>query len=153
MSIEEILDYSRTQHSINFFPGELKTIKELAGDFKPSQRNSREKFKDEIKVGSIPSMEILEELIRPCVIKEIQKSNPCAIARLDFVSEMMFAAFTRKQILDILEGLEWENFDERMSNYQISKIFDKKVKPYSCQKLRQVLNCINCNFFYYWNNK
>ena len=125
----------------------------MTGDFKPSQINSREEFKDEIKVSSVPNMEILGELIRPCVIKEIQKSNPCSTARLDFVSEMMFAAFTPKQILDVVKGLEWENFDARMSNYQISRIFDKKVKPYSCQKLRQVLDCTNCNFHYYWNNK
>ena len=149
MSLEEILDYSKTQHTINIFPGELKTIQELTGDFKPSQRNSREEFKDEIKVSSVPNMEILEELIRPCVIKEIQKSNPCSTARLDFVSEMMFAAFTPKQILDVVKGLEWENFDARMSEYQIKKVFEKRLKPYSNSKLKEAFGC-DSDSYYWW---
>ena len=149
MSIEEILDYSRTQHSINFFPGELKPIQELVGDFKPSQRNNVEEFNDEIKIGSVPTMEILEELIRSCVIKEVQKSNPCTTARLDFVSEMMFAAFAPKQILDIIKRLEWENFDERMTEYQIKKVFEKRLKPYSNSKLKEAFGC-DSNSYYWW---
>ena len=149
MGIEEILDWSRVQHSINFFPGELRTIQELADNLKSPQRNSGEEFKDEIKIGSVPSMEILEELIRPCVIKEIQKSDPCTTARLDFVSEMMFATFTPKQILDIIKGLEWNNFDERMSKYQISKVFEKRLKPYSNSKLKEAFGC-DSNSYYWW---
>ena len=151
MSIEEILDYSRTQHALNFFPGELKSIQELAGDLKVPQRDNSEEFKDEIKVGSIPSIEILEELIRPCVIKEVQKRNPCTMGRLNFVIEMMYSNFTPKQILKVIEQLNWENFDYRQTEYQIRKVFERRFKPYSCSKLKQVLNCTNCNFHYYWN--
>jgi len=149
MSLQEILDYSKTQHTINIFPGEFKTIQELAGDFKSPQRNNREEFKDEIKVSSVPNMEILEELIRPCIIKEIQKSNPCSTARLDFVSEMMFATFTPKQILDVIRGLDWENFDERMTQYQIKKVFEKRLKPYSNSKLKEAFGC-DSDSYYWW---
>lgn len=149
MNIEEILDYSKTQHSINFFPGDLQTIQELAGDFKVPQRNESEEFKDEIKVGSIPSMDILEELIRPCVIKEIQKSNPGSIARLDFVSEMMFASFTPKQILEVIKNLDWDNFDERQTEYQIRKVFERRLKPYSNSKLKEAFGC-DSNSYYWW---
>ena len=149
MSIEEILDYSKTQHTINFFPGELRTIQELSGDLKVPQKNNSEEFKDEIKVGSIPSIEILEDLIRPCVIKEIQKSNPGTIARVDFVSEMMFAAFSPKQILEVIKKLDWDNFDERMTKYQISKVFERRLKPYSNSKLREAFGC-NSNSYYWW---
>lgn len=149
MSIEEILDYSKTQHSINFFPGELQTIQELASDFKVPQKNESEEFKDEIKVGSIPSMDILEELIRPCVIKEIQKSNPGSVARLDFVSEMMFAAFTPKQILEVIKNLNWDNFNERQTEYQISKVFERRLKPYSNSKLKEAFGC-DSKSYYWW---
>ena len=149
MSIEEILDYSRTQHSLNFFPGDLRTIQELAGDLKVPQRNDSEEFKDEIKVGSIPSIEILEDLIRPCVIKEIQKSNPGTVARVNFVSEMMFAAFQPKQILEVIKRLNWDSFDERQTEYQIRKIFERKLKPYSNSKLKEAFGC-NSNSYYWW---
>lgn len=148
MSIKEILDYSKTQHSINFTPGKLRTVQELAGDLKVPQRNNSEEFKDKIKVGSIPSMEILEELIRPCVIKEIQKSSPCNIARLDFVSEMMYSSFTPKQILEVIIGLNWDNFDEGHTKYQISNIFNRRLKPYSNSKLKQAFGCDSSS--YYW---
>ena len=149
MSIEEILDYSRTQHTLNFFPGELKTIQELSGDLKVPQKDDSEEFKDEIKVGSIPSMEILEDLIRLCVIKEIQKSNPGTVARVDFVSEMMFAAFTPQQILEVIKKLDWDNFDERMTRYQISKVFERRLKPYSNSKLKEAFGC-DSKSFYWW---
>ena len=149
MNITEILDYSRTQHSLNFFPGELKTIQELSGDSKVPQRDNNEEFKDEIKVGSIPSMEILEDLIRPCVIEEIQKSNPGTVARVNFTSEMMFAAFTPKQILEVIKKLDWDNFDERITQYQISKVFERRLKPYSNSKLKEAFGC-NSNSYYWW---
>lgn len=149
MNIQEILDYSRTQHTLNFFPGELKTIEELSGDFKFQKRDNTEEFKDEIKVGSIPSIEILEDLIRPCVVKEIQKSNPCTTARLDFVSEMMFLSFSPKQILEVIKKLNWNNFDERMTQYQIKKIFERRLKPYSNSKLKEAFGC-DSNSFYWW---
>ena len=149
MNIEEILDYSKTQHTLNFFPGELRTIQELAGDLKVPQKNDSEEFKDEIKVGSIPSMEILEDLIRPCVIKEIQKSNPGTVARVNFTSEMMFAAFTPKQILEVIKKLDWDNFDERMTKYQISKVFERRLKPYSNSKLKEAFGC-DSNSYYWW---
>ena len=149
MTITEILDWSRVQHTLNFFPGELKTIEELSGDFKFQKRDNTEEFKDEIKVGSIPSMEILEDLIRPCVFKEIKKPNPCAIARLDFVSEMMFLSFQPRQILEIIRRVEWEDFDERQTEYQIRKIFEKRLKPYSNSKLKEAFGC-NSNSYYWW---
>ena len=149
MSIEEILDYSKTQHTLNFFPGELKTIQELAGDLKVPQKDNSEEFKDEIKVGSIPSIEILEDLIRLCVIKEVQKSNPGTVARVDFVSEMMFAAFTPKQILEVIKRLDWDNFDEKMTKYQISKVFERRLKPYSNSKLKEAFGC-DSNSYYWW---
>lgn len=149
MSITEILDYSKTQHTLNFFPGELQSIEELSGDFKFQKRENTEEFKDEIKVGSIPSIEILEELIRPCVIKEIQKSNPGTVARVDFVSEMTFLSFSPKQILDVIKQLNWDNFDERQTEYQIRKIFERKLKPYSNSKLKETFGC-ESNSFYWW---
>ena len=149
MSIEEILDYSRTQHSINFFPGKLQTIQELAGDLKVPQKNESDEIKDEIKVGSIPSMDILEELIRPCVIREIQKSNPGSIARLDFVSEMMYSSFTPRQILEVIKQLNWNNFDERQTEYQIRKVFERRLKPYSNSKLKEAFGC-DSNSYYWW---
>lgn len=148
MSIEEILDYSKTQHSLHFFPGEPKTIQELVGNISVPQRSSRKEFKDEIKISSIPSMEILEELIRPCVIKEVQKPHPCVEARLSFVSEMMFASFRPKQILDIIRELNWDDFDVRYTEYQIKWIFGKKLKPYSNSKLKEAFGCEDTT--YYW---
>jgi len=152
MSIAEILDYSKTQHKIYFFPGELRTIQELGGDLKVPQKNNNDTFKDEIKVGSIPSMEILEELIRPCVFAAIKKPNPCDMVRLNFVSEMMFLNFSPKQIFEIIKQLNWDNFNERTTQYHIKKVFEKRLKPYSNSKLSQVLNCKD-NSYYWWNGK
>lgn len=152
MSITEILDYSKTQHSLNFFPGELKTIEELSGDSKFQKRDNTKEFKDEIKVASIPSMEILEDLIRPCVFAAIKEPNPCDTVRLNFVSEMMFLSFRPKQILDVIKRLNWDDFDERATSYHIKKVFEKRLKPFSNSKLSQVLNCKD-NSYYWWSEK
>lgn len=151
MSISEILDYSRVQHGINFFPGTLMIIQELVGDLKIQKRDETV-FKDEIKVGSVPNIEILEELIRPCVIAEIKKNNPCDIARLDFVSEMMFSGFVPKQILEVIKDLKWEDFDKRQTQYHIKRVFEKRLKPYSNSKLKKVFGCEDKSY-YWWSGK
>jgi len=151
MNIQEILDYSRIQHNINFFPGELRTIQELVGDLKVQKRDDTI-FKDEIKLRSVPSMEILEELIRPCVITEIKKNNPCNIARIDFVSEMMFTGFIPKQILEVIKDLEWDDFDEKQTQYYIRKVFERRLKPYSNFKLKEAFGCMDKGY-YWWNGK
>ena len=147
MSISDILDWSKTEHTFTFSDGELRTIQEITGDLK-FERKEVVEVVDTIKSDSIPSMEILEELIRPCIFNEIKKSNPIMMARIDFVSEMRFLSFTPKQILDVIESLNWDNFDEEMTKYQIGRVFEKRLKPYSNSKINEILECKETD--YYW---
>ena len=147
MNLSDILEWSKIEHPFISSNGDLMTIQDITGKLDYRKNESKEVV-DCIKSDSIPSMEILEELIRPCIFKEIQKSNPLNIARIDFVSEMMFLSFTPKQIFDLIKTLSWENFDEEMTKYHIRKVFDKRLKPYSNSKINEALGCKETD--YYW---
>ena len=148
MNIEGILDWSKSEHSFIFSNGELRTIQELTGDLK-FERKEVEEVVDSIKSDLIPSIEILKELIRPCIFNEIRKSNPIVMARIDFVSEMRFLSFTPRQILDVIRLFNWDNFDEEMTKYQIRRVFEKRLKPYSNSKINEILGCKE-NDYYWW---
>jgi len=152
MSIEEILDYSKNIHKLSFSYGKLKPIQELVGNIRPPEKPDKNN-EDEIlqdNVGSIPDMDILAEIVRPYVLEAVRKPNPPHIVRLDFVSELMFLGLTEQEIFEIIKRLNWEDFDEGATKYQIKYVFEKKLKPYSGSKLCQVLGCDNIEKGYYW---
>jgi len=152
MSIEEILDYSKNTHRLSFSHGKLKPIQELVSNIRPPEKPDRTD-EDEIlqdNVGSIPDMDILAEIVRPYVLEAVRKPNPPHIVRLDFVSELMFLGLTEQEIFEIIKRLNWKDFDEGATRYQIRKVFKKKLKPYSTSKLCQVLGCDNIEKGYYW---
>jgi len=158
MTLEEILNYStriRTR-TLHFTRGILKSIPELVNiDF--SQRISNETQsiapQDTMSISSVPDMEILKELVRPCVFEAVTKPNPPHIVRLDLVSELMFLGFSEDQVLEIIKDLDWEDFDERATKYQIKKIFEKKLKPCSNSKLCEVLGCDTNEGYYWWSGR
>jgi len=155
MDTEEILDYSKNTHRLHFSHGKLKPIQELIGNIRPPEKPDRTD-EDEIlqdDTGSIPNMDILKDIIRPYVLEAVKKSNPPHIIRLNFVSELMFLGFSQEQILKIIENLDWKDFDARATEYQISKVFEKKLKPYSDSRLSQVLGCDTKGSYYWWSGR
>jgi len=156
MTPEEILNYStrvRTR-TLHFTHGILKSIPELV-DINFSQRISNEAQSIALQdtISSVPDIEILKELIRPCVFEAVTKPNPPHIVRLDLVSELMFLGFSEDQVLEIIKDLDWEDFDERATKYQIKKIFEKKLKPCSNSKLCEVLGCDTNEGYYWWSGR
>jgi len=157
MSPKEILDYStriRT-YRLHFTHGKLKAIQDLVNIEFPQKRNIEVQDdilpQDTINISSVPDIEILKELIRPCVFEAVTSANPPHVVRLNLVSELMFLGFSEDQVLEIIKNLNWEDFDERATRYQIKKIFEKKLKPYSTSKLCQILGCeCEVNEGYYW---
>lgn len=158
MTPEEILNYStriRTR-TLHFTRGTLKSIPELV-DVNFSQKISNEAQsiapQDTMNISSVPDIEILKELVRPCVFEAVTKPNPPHIVRLDLVSELMFLGFSEDQVLEIIKDLDWEDFDERATKYQIKKIFEKKLKPCSNSKLCEVLGCDTNEGYYWWSGR
>ncbi len=154
MSPGEILNYSTSirTHRLYFTYGKLRPIQELVNvSFSRKVDNKTQNIapQDMMKVSSIPDIDILKELIRPCVFEAIVKPNPPHMIRLNLVSELMFLGFSEDQVLEIIKNLDWEDFDERATKYQIKKIFEKKLKPCSNSKLCEILGC-NTNEGYYW---
>ena len=155
MSIEEILDYSKKPHGLHFSHGELKPIQELVGSnvSLPKKSNTKDEEILQDNTGIVPDIGILEEVIRPYVLEAVKKPNPPHIVRLDFVSELMFLGLTQEQILSVIKKLNWEDFDVEATKYQIRKVFEKKLKPYSGSKLCQVLGCDIGNEYYWWSGR
>jgi len=53
----------------------------------------------------------------------------------------------------MIKDLDWEDFDERATKYQIKKIFEKKLKPCSNSKLCEVLGCDTNEGYYWWSGR
>jgi hypothetical protein len=155
--IDKILEWSKEQHdAVNSFTGEYRTIEDITGNLEIRKHPEGSQFGDDITLGSVPSIEMLNELIRPCVLNEMLhpvrgvERGPKHIIRIDLVSELMFLAFSKHQVLEVFRNFEMGDFSEEKTMYQINKIFDGKIKPYGCKKLRNEVKCTECGWKYWW---
>ena len=92
-------------------------------------------------------LKVLKPLLRPCTYKYIQTPNPRHIVRFNFVAELRELGVSKSTVFKIIKSLNWEDFDPNLTMYYIKYIYDKKYKPYSCEKTSQYIDrelCRKC---------
>jgi len=82
-------------------------------------------------------LEIVKEIVRPVIWKWAQKSNPPHIVRTAFVSELVMAGFLPEEICEIIGLLNWSDYDPKITEYHVRKIWEKKLLPPSNRRLRE----------------
>ncbi|MEM3568303.1 MAG: hypothetical protein QXI20_02065 [Candidatus Jordarchaeales archaeon] len=84
-------------------------------------------------------IDLLKEIVRPVIWKEIIKPDPPHLARTAFVSELMYAGFTEDEVCEIIRFLDWSDYDEKVTRYHVHKIFEKGLTPPKTSTLVQRL--------------
>lgn len=158
--INQVLEWSMQPHELQIHGStDYRTIEEAVGEIEVKEYKETIIPDDFIKINGIPPLEDLHLFIRPCVLEEMihpvrKDRGSFHMTRMSFVSELMFLGHTKKQVLDIFRLIHSKypipDFDEETTMYQISKIFENKIKPYGCLKLKEKLTCTNCGWKYMW---
>ena len=100
---------------------------------------------------SSPSFKLISKLIRPCLAKHLLVDrDPPHMVRVNLVSELRYLGLTEDQVLSVLRDLNWVDFDESITKYQIHHVYTRKYKPLSCRKLRNYVRCFRCSWFYWY---
>jgi len=104
-----------------------------------------------VKAPAVPRLNDLIDIIRPCVYRAITTHpEPPHAVRLNFVAELMWLGHTPEQIYAVCEQIRWRDFDPYKTKYQINHIFENKLLPHSCRRLREFVSCSNCGWVYDW---
>lgn len=159
-NISQVLDWSMKPHELQIYGrSEYRTIEEVVGEIEVAEHRETV-IPDDIKIIDIPPLEDLCLFIRPCVLEEMihpvrKDRGAFHITRMSFVSELMFLGYTEEQCLNVFRLIHSKypipDFDEDKTMYQIEKIFENKVKPYGCVKLKEKgLPCTECGWKYWW---
>jgi len=160
-SIKKILEWSKTPHVLEFEVLKYQAIEKIVGEIGTGVKEYKESnIPSDIRIDNLPPLEDLHLFIRPCVLEEMlhpirKDRGPYHITRISFVSELMFLGYTKKQVLDIFRMIHIKypipDFNEEKTAYQISKLYENKIKPYGCVKLKeQGLPCTDCGHKYWW---
>lgn len=157
--INQILQWSMRPQELQIHCAtDYRTIEEIVGEIEVKQYEPVT-YPDGLKINGIPPIEDLHLFIRPCVLEEMlhpvrKDRGAFHITRMSLVSELMFLGHTKNQVLDVFRLIHSKypisDFDEDRTMYQISKIFENKIKPYGCVKLKEQLPCNNCGWKYMW---
>jgi len=88
-----------------------------------------------------PPLSLLKELVRPCLFKEVQKSNPPHFIRFAFVAELLWLGFSPSEVENLIRTFNWRDYDESVTHYQVEQIARHGYTPPSCRKLRNYVSC------------
>ncbi len=100
--------------------------------------------------------QLLSEIVRPCILYGAFDPEADHWIRTYFVSELMWDGFTKEEIHDIIKKIGWNDYDPKITEYHINKIFEKKLMPPTCRKLQSMGYCLGkkCPYFpamnYWW---
>jgi len=81
--------------------------------------------------GNIPKLEYLPN----CIRNFITGGEPSHLIRLESTAYLKFLKYSDEAIFKLFKGLNWRDFDERMTRYQITTINPRLP---ACRKIRQV---------------
>lgn len=152
-SAKRIVEWAKERHNFELKDFDLK-LKHDIRDFLNIETFDR--FADDIpsfpKINNLPSsLRYLSNLIRPCIIPYLQQERePNHLMRVNLVSELMWLDFTQEQIHNLIRGLNWLDYEEQITEYQIGNIFKNKIRPLSCKNLREFVKCFKCGWRYCW---
>ena len=93
--------------------------------------------------------EYLKRLLRPCIFYNIIVSEPRHDARVAATIDLLLLGYSIDEIVEIFSKLNWVDFNEEFTRYQVQQIKDRHYKPYGCRKLRKLFGtnyCENCKY-------
>jgi len=80
----------------------------------------------------------LKLTLRPCLYKRIKQPEPPHVVRVAATLDYLNAGLNPEEIQSIYERIGWVDYDPEITDYQIRSLIG--LKPYSCRKLRGLLN-------------
>jgi hypothetical protein len=90
-------------------------------------------------------------LLRTCVAEVLlNDKEPPHMVRVEMVSELMWLGFNEDQVVGFIRMLQWNDFDEKITRYQVHQIFSRRYKPVTCANLKNFVRCTKCGWFYWW---
>jgi len=151
MSLSDIVDYAKTPHDITYDvkPINLLKLTDVELNFREYEDvDVQSKYDAPVSVLSVL------RLLRPCVADVLLKDKePPHLLRVDLVAELRFLGFTEEQVVNFIRLLGWQDFDEKITRYQVSQIFRRGYLPLTCRRLQDFVEhrkCLGCNYFYWW---
>lgn len=90
----------------------------------------------------------LKPLLPPCLYNEILMEEPSHEIRVAVTAKLL-KIMKPVQIVGIFSRLEWVDYEERRTSYQVRKILQKGLNNYSCKRLSVLTNnkyCGECDW-------
>jgi len=164
--ISDIICMSREPKPLILSSGDLRDPREYVNIHSAMSETMLYSSKPlDIRGHSIPLsrkqvLDLLRDLVRPCIIKvlEVDPEPPHDI-RTYFVTELVWLGYSIDEIVDIIRALSWEDFNEKITRYHVTKIYEKVVRerrlyPPTCKTLRDKGYCLRdkcpTGEWYYW---
>jgi hypothetical protein len=151
MTLSDIVDYAKTPHDITYDvkPINLLKLTDVELNFRDYEDvDVQSKYDAPVSVLSVL------RLLRPCVADVLLKDKePPHLVRVNLVAELRFLGFTEEQVVNFIRLLEWKDFDEKITRYQVNQIFRRGYLPLTCRRLQDFIEhrkCLGCNYFYWW---
>jgi len=144
MTAKEISGHMKSSHTYDYEIRKLPTL----DDF---EKVSVELFRPSIYSESFPSPSCssnvgryLKPILRPCLFKKLFTFNPSHDVRVAATIDLLDMGFSENQIFKFYSQIGWEDWDESITQYQISNIKNRRYRYYSCKKLRRLGIADNC---------
>jgi len=90
----------------------------------------------ERKAKPVGGNEFLKRLIRPCLYRHLTMPEPSHHVRVAATVDLLSLDFTPEEIAEMYRKLNWVDWDEEETLYQIRHCLH--LKPYSCSTLRRL---------------
>jgi len=148
MKLEEIFEYAKSPQfprydfnepevSISYLYEELNT--DVITDYLlvNQRKYSETRLIEEIEIKDEFIKYILPKVLRPCLYLQIIQPNPSHFVRTAATIDLL-QCFSPDEIVEIYKKLKWENFNEKITRYQVEYLMKKGLKPYSCRKLDSI---------------
>jgi len=96
--------------------------------------------------------DFLRYMIRPCILEELMtNSNPPHYIRFNLVCELYWLGFSEWDICEIIKSMNWDDYNENITQYQVNHICSNGYYPDSCSTLiDKGIKCQKCGWNYWW---
>lgn len=85
----------------------------------------------------------LKLILRPCLYYFITTEEPPHDIRTATVCELLALEFSPEEIIAIFSKLNWADWSESITRYHVYHIANKRLKRYSCKRLRELGYCFH----------
>jgi len=78
----------------------------------------------------------------PCMKERIMRSNPGHMIRFNFAVNMFNFGYKPEEVLNIIRGLNWIDFDEKKTRRFLKQIYSSGYSDYKCETLMRKGYCV-----------